>query len=102
MITAKDTFDDMEKGFRAGTDDYMVKPININEMVLRVGTLLKRAQINHERRVIVGHTKLEYDSLTVTQNDKEEMLPQKEFLILFKLLSSLNHIFTRQQLMDEI
>ena len=71
-------------------------------MVLRVGALLKRAQINHERRVIVGHTKLEYDSLTVTQNDKEEMLPQKEFLILFKLLSSLNHIFTRQQLMDEI
>ena len=92
----------MEKGFRAETDDYMVKPININEMVLRVGALLKRAQINHERRVIVGHTKLEYDSLTVTQNDKEEMLPQKEFLILFKLLSSLNHIFTRQQLMDEI
>lgn len=102
MITAKDTFDDMEKGFRAETDDYMVKPLNINEMVLRVGALLKRAQINHERRVIVGHTKLEYDSLTVTQNDKEEMLPQKEFLILFKLLSSLNHIFTRQQLMDEI
>ena len=102
MITAKDTFDDMEKGFRAGTDDYMVKPININEMVLRVGALLKRAQINHERRVIVGNTKLEYDSLTVTQNNKEEMLPQKEFLILFKLLSSLNHIFTRQQLMDAI
>lgn len=102
MITAKDTFDDMEKGFRAGTDDYMVKPININEMVLRVGALLKRAQINHERKIVIGNTKLEYDSLTVTQNQKEEMLPQKEFLLLFKLLSSLNHIFTRQQLMDEI
>ena len=102
IITAKSSFDDMEKGFNCGTDDYMVKPININEMVLRVRALLKRAQINSERRIVVGDTVLEYDSFTVSTNGHEEILPQKEFLLLFKLLSSSNHIFTRQQLMDEI
>lgn len=102
IITAKDSFDDIEKGFRIGTDDYMIKPINVNEMVLRVGALLKRAQINSERKITIGNTTLEYDSLTVYSAEKEETLPQKEFLLLFKLLSSTNHIFTRQQLMDEI
>ena len=79
IITAKDSFDDMEKGFRVGTDDYMVKPINVNEMALRVRALLKRAQINHERRLTVGTTVLDYDSLTVSAEEKEETLPQKEF-----------------------
>ena len=102
IITAKDSFDDMEKGFRVGTDDYMVKPINVNEMALRVRALLKRAQINHERRLTVGTTVLDYDSLTVSAEEKEETLPQKEFLLLFKLISYPNHIFTRHQLMDEI
>ena len=102
IITAKDSFDDIERGFRIGTDDYMIKPINVNEMVLRVGALLKRAKINSERKITIGNTTLEYDSLTVYSTEKEETLPQKEFLLLFKLLSSTNHIFTRQQLMDEI
>ncbi len=102
IITAKDTFYDMEKGFHSGADDYMVKPININEMVLRVGALLKRAQINNEKKILVGNTLLEYDSFTISYDGKEETLPQKEFLLLFKFASTLNRIFTRQQLMDEI
>lgn len=102
MITAKNTFPDMEKGFHCGADDYMVKPININEMLLRVAALLKRAQINSEKKITIGETTLTYDSFTIFHAKKEETLPQKEFLLLFKLLSSMNHIFTRQQLMDEI
>lgn len=102
MITAKNTFPDMERGFHCGADDYMVKPININEMLLRVAALLKRAQINSEKKITVGETTLAYDSFTIFHAKKEETLPQKEFLLLFKLVSSLNRIFTRQQLMDEI
>ena len=102
IITAKDSFDDMEKGFRAVTDDYMVKPINVNELALRVKALLNRAKINTERKLTVGNTVFEYDSLTVFTNKGEETLPQKEFLLLFKLISYPNHIFTRHQLMDEI
>lgn len=102
MITAKNTFPDLEKGFHCGADDYMVKPIHINEMLLRVSALLKRAQINSEKRILIGETTLLYDSFSILYQKKEETLPQKEFLLLFKLLSSLNRIFTRQQLMDEI
>ena len=102
MITAKESFQDKQRGFLLGTDDYMVKPINVNEMVLRVGALLRRAQIINERKQCVGETLLEYDSLSVYQNDEAIVLPQKEFYILYKLVSYPNHIFTRQQLMDEI
>ena len=102
MITAKESFQDKQRGFLLGADDYMVKPINVNEMVLRVGALLRRAQIINERKQCVGETLLEYDSLSVYQNDKVIILPQKEFYILYKLVSYPNHIFTRQQLMDEI
>ncbi|BCN28922.1 response regulator transcription factor [Anaeromicropila herbilytica] len=102
MITAKETFTDKQQGFRAGTDDYMVKPIDVNEMVLRVEALLRRAQIINERRIKIGSTLLEYDSLTVYSEDTETVLPQKEFYLLYKLVFSANHIFTRQQLMDEI
>ena len=102
MITAKDAFDDMQKGFLSGTDDYMVKPINVNEMVLRVGALLRRAQMINERRQVIGETVLECDSFTVTTPEKSTVLPQKEFLLLYKLVSYPGKIFTRQQLMDEI
>jgi len=102
MITAKESFQDKQRGFLLGADDYMVKPINVNEMVLRVGALLRRAQIINERKQCVGETLLEYDSLSVYQNDEVIILPQKEFYILYKLVSYPNHIFTRQQLMDEI
>ena len=86
MVTAKDQFEDMQRGFRAGTDDYMVKPINVKELVLRVEALLR----------------LNYDALTVTIDGQETVLPQKEFYLLYKLLSYPNKIFTRPQLMDEI
>lgn len=102
MITAKDAFDDMRVGFQSGTDDYMVKPVNVNEMVLRVGALLRRAQMINERRQVIGDTVLECDSLTVTTGKESFILPQKEFMLLYKMASYPGRIFTRQQLMDEI
>ena len=101
MITAKESFQDKQHGFLLGIDDYMVKPVNVNEMVLRVSAILRRAQIINERKQNVGETLLEYDSLSVYQHDKSMVLPQKEFYILYKLISYPNRIFTRQELMDE-
>jgi len=102
MITAKEQFEDKQKGFLIGVDDYMVKPINVNEMILRVGALLRRAKIANDRKIEVGQTILDYDSLTVTSGGSDFLLPQKEFYLLYKLISYPNKIFTRQQLMDEI
>ena len=102
MITAKDAFDAMQLGFMSGTDDYMVKPINVNEMILRVGALLRRAQLISERRLTIGETVMECDSLTVTTSSERMILPQKEFMLLFKMASYPGKIFTRQQLMDDI
>ena len=93
MITAKDAFDDMRMGFLSGSDDYMVKPVNVNEMVLRVGALLRRAQLANERRQVIGNTVLECDSLSV-HSGKETMT--------YKMVSFPGRIFTRQQLMDDI
>ncbi len=102
LVTAKDQFEDMQRGFRAGADDYMIKPINVRELVLRVEALLRRAKISSEKRIVVGTTVLDYDALTVTLHGEEVTLPQKEFYLLYKLLSYPNKIFTRPQLMDEI
>ena len=102
MITAKDAFDDMQRGFLSGTDDYMVKPVNVNEMVLRVSALLRRARMINERRQVLGSTVLECDSLTVNTGAETFNLPQKEFMLLYKMASYPGKIFTRQQLMDEI
>lgn len=102
MITAKDAFDDMRMGFLSGTDDYMVKPVNVNEMVLRVGALLRRAQMLSDRRQVIGDTILECDSLTAVCDGKTTVLPQKEFMLLYKMASFPGKIFTRQQLMDDI
>ncbi len=102
MITAKDAFDDMRLGFLSGSDDYMVKPVNVNEMVLRVGALLRRAQMINERRQVIGKTFLECDSLSVHTGNESAILPQKEFMLLYKMVSYPGRIFTRQQLMDEI
>ncbi len=102
MITAKDSFDDMRRGFLSGTDDYMVKPINVNEMVLRVQALLRRAQMISERRQVIGSTVMEIDSLTVTTDTESLILPQKEFMLLYKMAASPGKIFTRHQLMDDI
>lgn len=102
MVTAKDQFEDMQRGFHAGTDDYMIKPINVKELVLRVEALLRRAKIQSEKKIVIGDTVLDYDALTVTLHGEETILPQKEFYLLYKLLSYPNKIFTRPQLMDEI
>ena len=101
FMTAVDDFDAKKKGFMLGIDDYMVKPIDTAELVLRVGALLRRSQIVSERKIVVGDTTLVYDSLTAVMPDGEIELPQKEFYILYKLLSYPGKIFTRSQLMEE-
>jgi DNA-binding response OmpR family regulator len=98
MVTAKETLDDKRKGFNIGIDDYMVKPIDIDEMILRVCALLRRSKTASERKLVVGSTILNLDGFTI--NEKE--LPKKEFLLIFKLLSQPGRIFTRFQLMEEI
>lgn len=101
LVTVKDSYADKQRGFLAGVDDYMVKPIDINEMILRVRALLRRAQIANEH-LQVGDTLLDFDALLVRSPAGEMTLPQKEFYLLFKLLSYPGKIFTRQQLLDEI
>ena len=102
MITAKGNFDDMRQGFLSGSDDYMVKPVNVNEMVLRVGALLRRAQILNEHKIVIGSTEFDYDAMTVTTDKESLVLPKKEFLLLYKLAASPGRTFTKQQLMDEV
>ena len=102
MVSAKQSPIDKRKGFIIGTDDYMTKPVDEEEMVLRVGALLRRSRIANERKLTVGSTVLYYDSLSVEDKNGTSELPQKEFMLLFKLLSYPGKIFTRRQLMDEI
>ena len=102
MVTAKQLPADKKKGFLAGTDDYMTKPVDTEEMLLRIKALLRRSRIISERRLTIGPIELDYDALTVTRGDDHQTLPQKEFYLLYKLLSYPDKIFTRIQLMDEI
>lgn len=102
MVSAKQLPVDVKRGFLAGTDDYMTKPIDEEEMLLRIKALLRRARIVSERRIVVGSVVLDYDSFTVSRGGEVQELPQKEFLLLYKLLSFSGKIFTRIQLMDEI
>ena len=102
MVSARQLPEDKHKGFLVGTDDYMTKPIDEEEMLLRIRALLRRAQIASERKIVVGDVVLDYDALTVTKGGEVQELPQKEFLLLYKLLSYPGKIFTRIQLMDEI
>ncbi len=103
MVTAKESFEDKQKGFMSGTDDYMVKPIDVNEMILRVGALLRRAKMASEHSLVVGSCVLDYDAQSVKFGaGQAETIPQKEFMLLFKLLSYPNKIFTRRQLLDEL
>ncbi len=102
MVTAKDSRFDKREGFLVGTDDYMTKPVDEEEMLLRIAALLRRSSINSSHRIEIGSTVLDYDSFTVTTAGESILLPQKEFMLLFQLLSYQNKIFTRRQLMDEI
>lgn len=102
IVTAKDTIDDKREGFLSGVDDYMVKPIDMDEMILRVGVLLRRANIINQRKLKIKDVVLSYDEYTLTKGDEIYQVPQKEFQLLYKLLSYPNKIFTRQELIDEI
>lgn len=101
IITARDSAEDIRRSFTLGTDDYMVKPVDEVEMILRVRALLRRAKISEEQRITIGGTTLIYDSFTIIQNGVESQMPKKEFQILFKLLSFPNKTFTRSSLMEE-
>ena len=102
LITAKSTLSDKKEGFLAGADDYMVKPVDIEELSLRVKVLLKRANMTNEQKIRIGNLVLNYNQLSVTKGEKNYQLAQKEFYLLYKLLSKPNIIFTRQELIEEI
>lgn len=102
MVSAKQLPEDKKKGFLVGTDDFMTKPVDEEEMLLRIKALLRRARIISERKIVFGKVVIDYDSMTVTRQGVTQELPQKEFLLLYKLLSYPGKIFTRIQLMDEI
>lgn len=102
IVTAKESKEDKILGFKLGIDDYMVKPIDLEELLMRVKALLRRANINNEHKLTIGDVVLDYDKLTVTKENEKIELPQKEFYLLYKLLSYPNKIFTRMQLMDDI
>ena len=102
MVTAKDTAKDKQKGFFVGTDDYMVKPVDTDEMLWRVKALLRRAKIVNERKITIGKVMINYDTHTITRESERIMLPQKEFMLLYKLLSYPDIVFTKIQLMEEI
>ncbi len=101
MITARDSAEDLRKSFLLGTDDYMTKPVDETEMLLRIKAILRRSKISEEQRIVVGGTTLLYDSFSVIKDGVSAVLPRKEFQILFKLLSFPGKTFTRQNLMDE-
>lgn len=101
MVTAKDSQEDIRRGFLSGTDDYMVKPIDEVEMILRIQALLRRARIAVEHELFIGSTTLDYNSFTIKEGDEVYELPRKEFQLLFKFLSFPNKTFTRRQLMEE-
>lgn len=102
MVSAKELPADKRRGFLSGTDDYMVKPVDEEEMLLRIAALLRRSRIADEHTIAVGATALDYDALTLADPRGKQVLPPKEFMLLFKLLSYQDKIFTRRQLMDEI
>lgn len=102
MVSAKQLPADRKQGFLVGTDDYMTKPIDEEEMLLRIRALLRRARIATERKLTLGGVVLDYDSMTVSRGEETMELPQKEFQLLFLLLSYPGKIFTRIQLMDEV
>lgn len=101
IITARDSAEDLQKSFMLGSDDYMTKPVDETEMLLRIRAILRRSKISEEQRIVVGGTTLVYDSFSVVRNGDTAVLPRKEFQILFKLLSFPDKTFTRQNLMDE-
>ncbi len=102
LATAKESIEDKKEGFNCGADDYMVKPIDHEELVLRINAVIKRADIRKEKKIVVGSCTVDYQSLSVyNEEGKREILSKKEFLILYKLLTYPERVFTKNQLMDE-
>lgn len=101
FMTARDDIESKQKGFHSGIDDYMVKPVNLDELVLRVAALLRRANIMDEKKLTVGSLTLDADALSASIDDDEIPVTVREFNILFKLLSYPKKTFSRAQLMDE-
>ena len=102
LITAKGDISDKKQGFILGADDYMVKPVDMEEMILRVSVLLKRVKSANKRRIVIDDLVIDYDQLSVTRHGKVYNLAQKEFYLLYKLISTPNTIFSRQELIEEI
>lgn len=102
MVTAKDTYPDKKRGFDLGVDDYMTKPIDMDELILRVNALFRRSKISLEKMITLGDLELDQENLEVRTEESSILLPKKEFYLLYKLLSYPNKIFTRQELMDDI
>lgn len=102
LITAKGDISDKKQGFILGADDYMVKPVDMEEMILRVSVLLKRVKSANKRKIVIGDLIIDYDQLSVTKHGKVYNLAQKEFYLLYKLISTPNTIFSRQELIEEI
>ncbi len=107
LLTAKTAFEDKKEGFSSGTDDYMTKPVNYEELIWRIDSLLRRAKINSDRQITIGKTVIDQDNYTVSRTlpsgEKEEVqLAKKEFDLLFKLLSYPGQIFTKEQLLEDV
>ena len=102
IVTAKLTAEEKYQAFNEGADDYITKPFDVQELLLRIKALLRRSNVNSEQKLTVGKVSLDFASLSVQREDEVFNLPKKEFYLLFKLLSNPNTIFTRIQLMDEI
>ncbi len=102
IVTARETLEDKRRGFAVGIDDYMVKPINMDELLMRISALLRRAKITSERKITIGDVQIDMDAMTINYGHEQMQIPKKEFFILFKLISMPNHIFTRHALMEEI
>jgi DNA-binding response OmpR family regulator len=101
FMTAKDDITSKQRGFRIGIDDYMVKPIDFDELILRIGALMRRAKIASSKRLQVGDFVMDADEHIVTLNGEDIPMTTREFNILYKLLSYPKKTFTRSQLMDE-
>ncbi len=101
FITARDDFMSKQRGYDAGIDDYMVKPIDLNELLLRISAIMRRARINSSRKIVVGSLTMDMDERTAKLDGKEIQLTAREFNIIYKLLSYPKKTFTRNQLMEE-